>query len=74
MLSNKLAKPIPMGVLDITLYRDDLNDPHGDEMPVLRATEIDFDVTGTFEDMSFNGYVSGMGEDFRAYGKKLIEE
>ena len=36
--------------------------------------QIDFDVTGTFEDMSFNGYVSGMGEDFRAYGKKLIEE
>ena len=36
--------------------------------------QIDFDVTGTFKDMSFNGYVSGMGEDFRANGKKLIEE
>ena len=36
--------------------------------------QIDFDVTGTFEDMSFKGYVSGMGEDFKANGKKLIEE
>ncbi len=35
---------IPVGILDITLYRDDLSTI--DEKPVLNATEITFPVTG----------------------------
>ena len=35
---------VDCGALDITLYRDDLNDPHGDSQPTVRATEISFDI------------------------------
>src|SRR5687768_17570113 len=35
---------IPVGILDINLYRDDLSTV--DVKPVLNATEIDFSVTG----------------------------
>lgn len=35
---------IPVGQLDITLYRDDLSSE--EESPVLHGTKIDFDVTG----------------------------
>jgi pyrimidine operon attenuation protein/uracil phosphoribosyltransferase len=35
--------PVPVGELDITLYRDDLNARK--EQPVLRKTEIPFDIT-----------------------------
>ena len=35
---------IPVGALDITLYRDDLTEVG--EQPVLHSTEIDFDITG----------------------------
>lgn len=45
-LSQKLRKPIPCGTLDITLYRDDLNAPHGDNQPQVRTTEIGFDIDG----------------------------
>ena len=34
---------IPVGALDITLYRDDLTEVA--QQPVLRSTEIDFDIT-----------------------------
>lgn len=34
----------PVGALDITLYRDDLT--QASEQPVVRATEIDFDISG----------------------------
>jgi pyrimidine operon attenuation protein / uracil phosphoribosyltransferase len=44
LLSQKLKKEIPCGTLDITLYRDDLNSPHGTETPRVRATEIQFDI------------------------------
>jgi pyrimidine operon attenuation protein / uracil phosphoribosyltransferase len=44
LLSQKLKKEIPCGTLDITLYRDDLNQPHGAETPRVRATEIQFDI------------------------------
>jgi len=43
-LSQKLGKPIPCGTLDITLYRDDLNAPHGASQPQVRTTEIGFDI------------------------------
>ncbi len=36
--------------------------------------DMDFDLTGTFEDMLFKGYVSGMGADFKANGKKIVSE
>ncbi len=44
LLSQKLKKEIPCGTLDITLYRDDLNQPQGAEAPRVRATEIEFDI------------------------------
>jgi pyrimidine operon attenuation protein / uracil phosphoribosyltransferase len=43
-LTDKLGRDIPCGALDITLYRDDINDPHGKVQPTVRSTEIDFDV------------------------------
>ena len=43
-LGRKAKTPIPCGTLDITLYRDDLNDPHGEDQPLVRPTEIDFDI------------------------------
>jgi len=45
-LSQKLSHPVPCGTLDITLYRDDLNAPHGDSQPRVRTTEIGFDING----------------------------
>jgi len=45
-LSRKLRKSIPCGTLDITLYRDDLNAPHGGSQPQVRTTEIGFDIDG----------------------------
>ena len=44
MLSNRLGKEIPIGTLDITLYRDDLNEPRSDGQLLVRPTEIHFDV------------------------------
>jgi pyrimidine operon attenuation protein/uracil phosphoribosyltransferase len=46
VLEKKTAHEIPCGTLDITLYRDDLNDPHSTQQPQVRSTEIDFDITG----------------------------
>jgi pyrimidine operon attenuation protein / uracil phosphoribosyltransferase len=43
-LSQKLNRDISCGVLDITLYRDDLNAPHGNGQPQVRTTEIGFDI------------------------------
>lgn len=37
-----LKRPIPMGILDITLYRDDLTSVSN--RPMLRETQIDFDI------------------------------
>jgi len=43
-LSQRLGKPVPCGTLDITLYRDDLNAPHGSGQPQVRTTEIGFNI------------------------------
>jgi pyrimidine operon attenuation protein / uracil phosphoribosyltransferase len=43
-LAGRLGRSIPCGTLDITLYRDDLNDPRGGSQPLVRTTEIGFDV------------------------------
>jgi len=60
-LAEKLAKisgsRIPVGALDITLYRDDLTEASA--QPVVRATEIDFDIEGKkiilVDDVLFSG-------------------
>jgi pyrimidine operon attenuation protein/uracil phosphoribosyltransferase len=41
----KLGKEPPVGILDITLYRDDVL-LAGNPVPLLRGTEIDFEVEG----------------------------
>ena len=38
------AADVPCGTLDITLYRDDLNSPNATTQPLVRTTEIGFDV------------------------------
>lgn len=39
-----IKKDIPIGALDITLYRDDLTEIA--EQPIVHSTEIDFDIEG----------------------------
>jgi pyrimidine operon attenuation protein/uracil phosphoribosyltransferase len=41
-LQKALGEPVPVGAVDITLYRDDLN--QADRWPVLHGTEIPFPV------------------------------
>jgi pyrimidine operon attenuation protein/uracil phosphoribosyltransferase len=43
-LSRACGRTILCGALDITLYRDDINDPQGSGQPVVRTTEIPFDL------------------------------
>jgi len=44
LLSSELGRDVPCGTLDITMYRDDLNSPQGIGQPVVRTTEIGFDI------------------------------
>jgi pyrimidine operon attenuation protein/uracil phosphoribosyltransferase len=43
-LSEKIGSDVPCGTLDITLYRDDLNSPKSGSQPLVRTTEITFDI------------------------------
>jgi pyrimidine operon attenuation protein / uracil phosphoribosyltransferase len=43
-LSEKIGSDTPCGTLDITLYRDDLNSPKSGSQPLVRTTEITFDI------------------------------
>ena len=43
-LNDQLGRDVPVGTLDITLYRDDLNNPQSETVPQVRSTEIDFDI------------------------------
>ena len=43
-LSERIAREVPCGTLDITLYRDDLNSPCGAGQPQVRTTEIGFNI------------------------------
>ena len=43
-LQNALHRPIPLGALDITFYRDDLAEKEG--VPIVRPTEIPFTLKG----------------------------
>lgn len=45
-LESSSGQQIPFGVLDVTLYRDDLDDPRSQQQPIVRSSEIDFDITG----------------------------
>ena len=52
-----VSKKIALGILDITLYRDDLTEIA--EQPILKETNIDFDITGKkvvlVDDVLFTG-------------------
>lgn len=52
-----VGEAVPVGAVDITLYRDDLG--QGERWPVLRGTEIPFDVEGAeivlVDDVLFTG-------------------
>ncbi len=56
-LRKELGQEIPVGAVDITLYRDDLG--KGDRWPVLKGTEIPFAVDGVevvlVDDVLFTG-------------------
>ena len=58
-LSQSLGKDVPCGILDITLYRDDLNSPRGGSQPQVRTTEIGFDIDDKiiilFDDVLYTG-------------------
>lgn len=43
-LQKHFTGDVLIGTLDITLYRDDLNEPNSTQ-PTVRSTEIDFDIT-----------------------------
>jgi pyrimidine operon attenuation protein / uracil phosphoribosyltransferase len=57
ILAASVETPVPVGAIDITLYRDDLG--QGDRWPVLHGTEIDFEVDGVeiilVDDVLFTG-------------------
>jgi len=57
LLSPLVGQVVPVGAVDITLYRDDLG--QGERWPVLRGTEISFDVEGAeivlVDDVLFTG-------------------
>ena len=57
MLEHALQRPIPLGILDITLYRDDLSEMAGS--PIVRPTEIPFSLKGRtlvlVDDVLFTG-------------------
>jgi pyrimidine operon attenuation protein/uracil phosphoribosyltransferase len=57
LLPPLVGDAVPVGAVDITLYRDDLG--QGERWPVLRGTEIPFDVEGAeivlVDDVLFTG-------------------
>ncbi len=65
MLRGTMAKEVPVGVLDITLYRDDLTEKAGS--PIVRPTEIPFALTGRtvvlVDDVLFTGRTVRAGMD-----------
>ena len=57
MLTKKTGIEHPLGLLDITLYRDDIGESF--PQPVVKTTEVDFDVSGKeivlIDDVIFTG-------------------
>ena len=60
---------VPVGSLDITLYRDDLTTMGYN--PVIHGTEIDFDITG-LTTMGYNPVIHGTEIDFDITGKHIV--
>src|SRR6266542_2745518 len=54
-LGDLVKKPFPVGTLDITLYRDDLSLVA--PQPLLRKTEIDFDLNGRTVRAALDGLI-----------------
>ena len=74
-LSQELGKDVPCGILDITLYRDDLNSPSGNAQPRVRTTEIGFDIddkiiVGTEHIVRTDRYISYRSES----GSRSLEK
>ena len=64
---------LPIGVLDITLYRDDLSMVNGDDA-IVNASEINFDTTGKvlvfIDDVIYTGRTTRAALDaLRSYGR-----
>jgi len=59
LIAEKGGRELPLGILDITLYRDDLS--HATHHPVLRQTEIPFSLDGAtvilVDDVLYTGHV-----------------
>lgn len=59
LLSQKLGHQVPCGILDITLYRDDLNCPQRPPHPEVRTTDIPFSIDNRIlilvDDVLFTG-------------------
>jgi len=57
LLHALIGEEVPVGAVDITLYRDDLD--QGDRWPVLRGTEVPFNIDGReimlVDDVLFTG-------------------
>jgi len=71
-LQKRLEKPgrkIPLGILDITLYRDDLSSV--DVQPLVRGTSIPFDLTG--RDILLVDDVLYTGRTIRAALTQLVD-
>ncbi|NQU41976.1 bifunctional pyr operon transcriptional regulator/uracil phosphoribosyltransferase PyrR [bacterium] len=57
ILEEKHGYSVPLGILDITMYRDDLH--RLDQYPVMQPTHLEFDLTGRtlllFDDVLYTG-------------------
>jgi pyrimidine operon attenuation protein/uracil phosphoribosyltransferase len=71
VIAEKIAaiegREVPVGVLDITLYRDDLSPASDTGMPRLNRTQVNFSVTGKrivlVDDVLFTGRTARAGMD-----------
>jgi pyrimidine operon attenuation protein / uracil phosphoribosyltransferase len=59
LLADLLEREVPHGDLDISFYRDDVNDREPDAQPVVHASHLDFDLDGRtvvlVDDVLFTG-------------------
>ena len=58
-IRDKTGKEVELGMVDITLYRDDLDNVGGLKQPLIRATEVPFSIDGKrlilVDDVLFTG-------------------
>ena len=59
MLAQRLEQEVPLGLLDITLYRDDMLSGQARHIPLLKGSHIPFDIEGVYvvlvDDILFTG-------------------